>query len=396
MPRFPSQPESGWKLTLHFGAFSSSESISVMEIIMQYNRFQYKDFDIVIAGDKGRLSNLIFGFKERPLPEIPSDWIFHSTSLLEAKNQIIQYLEGERKSFDLQLNPKGTTFQKKVWKKLQKIPYGTTISYKELASAIDNSKASRAVGSANGKNPLPIIIPCHRVIANNGTLAGYAYGTDCKQFLIELERLNHILKILQDHYNVNHWWPGDSPFEIMIGAVLTQNTTWVNVEKALRNFDDQLSPHFIENLPHDKLAEIIKPCGYYNQKAKTLKNLTTWFAQFDYNVEEVKKSDDETLHRELLSLKGIGPETADSILLYAFNKPFFVIDAYTRRVLTRLGFGVPKAYEALRSKIENMIEVDHNIYGNYHGCIVNFAKEYCLTNPRCELCPLTDHCPKLT
>ena len=161
---------------------------------MRYNRFQFKDFDLVIAGDDVQLSHLLIGFKERNLPSIPESWILDKTSHLEAKKQLIEYFDGKRSHFDLKLEPSGTVFQKKVWKELQNIPYGTTISYRELASAIGNSNASRAVGSANSKNPLPIIIPCHRVIAANGALAGYAYGNDCKKYLIELERVNNTFK----------------------------------------------------------------------------------------------------------------------------------------------------------------------------------------------------------
>lgn len=363
---------------------------------MLYNRFRYIDFDIVVAGKSGILSNLLIGFSNRDLPEIPLEWIYDETAFLEAKKQIIQYLGGQRRIFDLELAPTGTPFQQKVWQQLQKIPYGTTISYKQLATSAGNPKASQAVGSANGKNPLPIIIPCHRVIASNGNLSGYAYGKELKQYLIDLEKLNLIFDKLENYYRVSKWWPGNNPYIIMIGAVLTQNTTWKNVEKALNNFANNIIPDYLEKMQIEELANFIKPCGYYNQKAQTLKNLTAWFKQYSYDPVRVEAKKGSSLRKELLSIKGIGPETADSILLYAFNKPFFVIDAYTRRILSRLGFDLPIGYETLRLKIEGSIPKDALRYGNLHGCIVNHGKTFCLKKPDCLSCPLADICPKLS
>lgn len=113
------------------------------------------------------------------------------TPLLEnARKQLDEYFKGERKVFDLPLKLKGTEFQKKVWQALLDIPYGETFSYKDVANNIGNEKASRAVGNANNKNPLPIFIPCHRVIGANGKLVGYGGGLDIKIKLLELERKN--------------------------------------------------------------------------------------------------------------------------------------------------------------------------------------------------------------
>lgn len=107
--------------------------------------------------------------------------------LLKACQEISEYLKGERKTFEVPLEIEGTDFQKKVWSELRKIPYGKTISYKELAKRIKNDNAVRAVGTANGRNPISIIIPCHRVIAHNGTMGGYAGGLGIKKKLLELE-----------------------------------------------------------------------------------------------------------------------------------------------------------------------------------------------------------------
>ena len=111
-----------------------------------------------------------------------------NTKILEkAVQELEEYFKGKRKEFDIPLNPKGTEFMKKVWKELQKIPYGKTTSYGKIAEKIGNPKASRAVGMANHNNPIPIIIPCHRVIGKNNKMVGYALGIDKKEYLLNLE-----------------------------------------------------------------------------------------------------------------------------------------------------------------------------------------------------------------
>ncbi len=109
--------------------------------------------------------------------------------LLEAKRQLDEYFAGERTEFQLPLNPKGTEFQNKVWHQLLQIPYGETRTYGQIAEAVGNPKASRAVGGANHNNPIAVIIPCHRVIGADGKLTGYAGGVDLKETLLRLERV---------------------------------------------------------------------------------------------------------------------------------------------------------------------------------------------------------------
>jgi len=108
--------------------------------------------------------------------------------LLQLEKELSDYFEGKRISFALPLNPKGTPFQQSVWKTLLTIPYGETISYATEAEMLGNPKATRAVANANGKNPIAILIPCHRVIASNGELGGYSGGIEKKEFLLALEK----------------------------------------------------------------------------------------------------------------------------------------------------------------------------------------------------------------
>ena len=126
--------------------------------------------------------------KTRIEPE--KDWIYKKELFLEAIDQLGAYFKGERKRFDLKLNVQGTDFQKTVWQELVKIPYGETIAYGELAQRIGNPRACRAVGMANGKNPISIIVPCHRVIGKNGSLTGFGGGLEAKKNLLEFEKSN--------------------------------------------------------------------------------------------------------------------------------------------------------------------------------------------------------------
>lgn len=109
----------------------------------------------------------------------------------EARRQLEEYFAGSRQNFDLPLNPGGTDFQRRVWRTLMDIPYGTAISYRELARRADCPRGYQAVGQANGRNPLPILIPCHRVIGADGTLGGYSGGLDRKRFLLDLEGVSY-------------------------------------------------------------------------------------------------------------------------------------------------------------------------------------------------------------
>lgn len=111
-----------------------------------------------------------------------------AVTLEKAERQIAEYLDGERKDFDLPLDPDGTEFQKRVWERLSRIPYGATKSYKEIAMELHDGNASRAVGAANGKNPLCIVVPCHRVISSDGSPGGYSGGPDLKKRLLALEK----------------------------------------------------------------------------------------------------------------------------------------------------------------------------------------------------------------
>lgn len=195
-------------------------------------------------------------------------------------------------------------------------------------------------------------------------------------------------------YGPQRWWPARSPYEMMVGAILTQNTAWGNVEKALENLGVRLTPHYILNAPADELAACIRSSGYHNQKAIKLKALTQWFAQYACDITLAREAEGDSLRQQLLAIKGIGGETADAIMTYALHKPYFVVDAYTRRLLHRYGYDLPKSYEALRGMIEAYIPRDLYVYNEFHALIVAHGKQYCRVKPLCPMCPLEAACQK--
>ena len=140
---------------------------------------------LLLAGDEDGLQRVQFECNIEVDERWHEDKVIFKTVIL----QLDEYFAKKRQSFDLKLNPQGTPFQKSVWKRLEKIEFGKTKYYAEIAEEINNPKAARAIGMANNKNPIPIIIPCHRVIGKNGTLTGFASGLDIKQQLLDLEGL---------------------------------------------------------------------------------------------------------------------------------------------------------------------------------------------------------------
>jgi len=199
--------------------------------------------------------------------------------------------------------------------------------------------------------------------------------------------INKVYSILLKEYGKQGWWPlhgdhsGKLPqndaerFEICLGAILTQNTAWKNVEKALKNFKT-ISRKEINQLTDEQLKEIIRPAGYYNQKTKKIREFL-----------KLK----EFTREKLLQTWGIGPETADSILLYAYQEPFFVIDTYTKRIFSRLGLDFTD-YNNLQNIFHTSLKKDPEIYKEYHALIVEHCKRHCLTKPKCENCPLLNIC----
>ena len=204
--------------------------------------------------------------------------------------------------------------------------------------------------------------------------------------------ITEIYSKLLSAFGPQHWWPGETPFEVMVGAILTQNTNWGNVEKAIANLKRRgvLGPHALHLLSHEELAALIRPAGYFNIKAKRLRNFLDYFIEtYGGDVTRMRAQSLETLREELLAVKGIGPETADSILLYALDKPSFVIDAYTHRILARHFLITEEAdYHEMQELMKASLQQDTALYNEYHALLVRVGKEFCKTKPQCEKCPL--------
>ncbi len=209
--------------------------------------------------------------------------------------------------------------------------------------------------------------------------------------------LREVYERLFSAFGPQHWWPGESPFEVMVGAVLVQNTAWKNVEKAIHNLRqaDLLEPGRLYELPLAQLEELIRPAGYFRIKAKRLRHLLKFLVeQYDASVEAMFQTDRRALREQLLAVHGIGPETADSILLYAGGMPVFVVDTYTHRMMARHGWvDFETDYHSLQEHFDCNLGEDAALYNEFHALIVRLGHLHCRKTPQCEGCPLAELLP---
>ncbi|RII29470.1 MAG: endonuclease [Geobacter sp.] len=210
------------------------------------------------------------------------------------------------------------------------------------------------------------------------------------------QQLLDIFERLLAHYGPLSWWPAETPFEVCVGAILTQNTAWTNVEKAVRALKQAnvLDPAGLRDIGQERLAQLIRPAGYFNVKSQRLKDFIGWLqAKFDGSLEQMFANDWQGLRNELLEVRGIGPETCDAILLYAGQKPTFVVDAYTRRLFNRLGLlSINSGYEETRALFMENLPADVPLYNEYHALIVEHCKQFCRKKASCGECPLAAGC----
>jgi len=211
-----------------------------------------------------------------------------------------------------------------------------------------------------------------------------------------MNEIKNIYNVLFESFGPQHWWPGETKFEIVVGAVLTQNTSWKNVEKSIKELKDNNLLEFekILNVDENVLMEKIRSSGFYKQKAQRLKNLVMKIKEKYGTFENFLENGEREF---LLDIKGIGMETADSILLYAMDKPYFVVDAYTLRIFKRYGIidnDDKKNYENVRRMVEETFNKNVKDLQEFHALLVKLGKEYCRKNPRCDNCPLKEKCKK--
>jgi len=206
-----------------------------------------------------------------------------------------------------------------------------------------------------------------------------------------------IYQRLHDRYGPQHWWPAETPLEMIVGAILTQSAAWVNVEKGIANLKSRglLSVSMLREVATEELARLIYPSGYYNVKARKLKAFAAWLGErYGDDLGRLFALDLATLRRELLSVYGVGEETADSIVLYAAHKPIFVVDAYTRRIITRLGLApTHDSYEAFQEAFMDHLPHEEAMFNEYHALLVCHGKTVCRKSPVCRDCCLASLCP---
>ena len=210
------------------------------------------------------------------------------------------------------------------------------------------------------------------------------------------KKLSEVYRKLYHRYGPQNWWPGDGPFEVIIGAILTQSVSWRNVEKAISNLkaEQVLSPHALRKIDNETLGELIKPSLYFNNKALKIKAFLCYSEKYDDNLPCMFAQSTEVLRSELLSIYGIGEETADDILLYAAKKPIFVIDSYTRRIFQRLHLAPHlQTYTAYQDLFHSGLRPNSDMYGEYHALIDQHGAEICRKNPICNQCCLINLCP---
>jgi endonuclease-3 related protein len=194
--------------------------------------------------------------------------------------------------------------------------------------------------------------------------------------------LNDIFNRLLTHFGPLHWWPAESPFEVVIGAILTQNTAWRNVEVAIAALKGE-APLAVSNL--------------LRMDRQRLERLQLFAAHlmnhYDGDLSIMLNGPLQQVRDELLRCKGVGPETADSILLYAGDRSSFVVDAYTRRLFGRLGLLQGKeSYEQIRQLFMTHLPHNSDLFNEYHALIVEQCKQFCRTKPLCGDCPLQGNC----
>jgi len=211
--------------------------------------------------------------------------------------------------------------------------------------------------------------------------------------------LAHYFETLSSALGPQHWWPARTPFEVIVGAILTQNTAWTNVERAISNLRRArlLTPAALERVPRRRLERLIRSSGYFRQKARKLKEFVRFLRRdFGGSLARMFRTPTAELRERLLAVHGIGPETADSILLYAGGHPVFVVDAYTHRILARHALTPEKSgYEQVRALFETSLPPEPPLYNEFHGLIVHVGKHWCRTRqPRCQECPLQPFLPQ--
>ena len=196
-------------------------------------------------------------------------------------------------------------------------------------------------------------------------------------------------------FGPQHWWPAETRFEVIVGALLMAQTSWPRVAEAVGNLRRAgvLDPRALAAMSIGDLRALVRPAGLHRTKPRRLRAFCRHLVRAaGGDLDRFFARDPDALRRELLTLEGVGPETADSILLYASEVPTFVVDAYTVRVGRRLGWFDADRYDAVKAYFESRVPRDLGVYREFHALIVALGKDVCRPTPRCDACPLADGC----
>ncbi|QHL06436.1 endonuclease III domain-containing protein [Staphylococcus aureus] len=189
---------------------------------------------------------------------------------------------------------------------------------------------------------------------------------------------DELYKLLYRHMGPQNWWPADNDIEMMLGAILVQNTRWRNAEIALNQIKEHthFNPNHILELPIETLQSLIHSSGFYKSKSLTIKTLLTWLARHHFNYQEINERYKAELRKELLSLKGIGSETADVLLVYIFGRIEFIPDSYTRKIYYKLGYENTNSYDQFKKVVTLPNHFTNPDANEFHALLDVFGKHY--------------------
>ncbi|HHO6492919.1 TPA: endonuclease III domain-containing protein, partial [Staphylococcus aureus] len=189
---------------------------------------------------------------------------------------------------------------------------------------------------------------------------------------------DELYKLLYRHMGPQNWWPADNDIEMMLGAILVQNTRWRNAEIALNQIKEHthFNPNHILELPIETLQSLIHSSGFYKSKSLTIKTLLTWLARHHFNYQEINERYKAELRKELLSLKGIGSETADVLLVYIFGRIEFIPDSYTRKIYDKLGYENTNSYDQFKKVVTLPNHFTNPDANEFHALLDVFGKHY--------------------
>lgn len=303
---------------------------------------------IGIAEKDGYITNLYF-----ENDEVPQNIEINETAILkEAAQQLNRFLAGEMKDFALPLAPEGTDFMKAAWKALQEIPYGKTATYKDIAIITDKPKACRAIGLANNRNPIPIFIPCHRVIGSNGKLTGYRGGLDLKKKLLDIEQnvliqQNNNLEPEEDSCRYFQYGTKEieylkkkdkklgeaidkigkinrgitpDPFTALASSIVGQQISSKAAKTVWNRLTDILGEITPDSIGKADVADI-QSCGMSTRKAGYIKGIAEAALNGEVDFKTLHLLSDEEIIKKLSALQGVGVWTAEMLLIFSLNRP---------------------------------------------------------------------------